>query len=100
MSNFLGCKLIYQQVFNDSWVTCAFGSLHTLPYKELEDALADGRADIAVHSMKDVPMHLPPGFVLAAVLERVHAEVRDVGRFVMIVDAEDAAHGASFTMPA
>lgn len=38
--------------------------------KELEDALASGRADVAVHSMKDVPMHLPPGFVLAAVMER------------------------------
>ena len=33
--------------------------------KELEAALDDGRADIAVHSMKDVPMHLPPQFALA-----------------------------------
>lgn len=38
--------------------------------KELEQALADGRADLAVHSMKDVPMHLPPGFALAAIGER------------------------------
>lgn len=38
--------------------------------KELEQALADGRADIAVHSMKDVPMNLPVGFVLAAITER------------------------------
>ncbi len=38
--------------------------------KELETALAEGRADIAVHSMKDVPAALPPGFVLAAILER------------------------------
>ena len=38
--------------------------------KELEDALASGRADLAVHSMKDVPMQLPPGFALAAVMER------------------------------
>src|SRR5438128_5968223 len=38
--------------------------------KELETALADGRADIAVHSLKDVPMDLPPGFALAAVLAR------------------------------
>ncbi|HEY8354244.1 MAG TPA: hydroxymethylbilane synthase [Methylophilaceae bacterium] len=38
--------------------------------KELEQALADGRADLAVHSMKDVPMHLPQGFALAAVSER------------------------------
>ena len=38
--------------------------------KELEAALADGRADLAVHSMKDVPVDLPPGFVLAAITER------------------------------
>ena len=38
--------------------------------KELEAAMAEGRADIAVHSMKDVPAELPPGFVLAAVLAR------------------------------
>ncbi len=38
--------------------------------KELETALADGRADLAVHSMKDVPAELPPGFVLAAVMAR------------------------------
>ena len=31
--------------------------------KELESAMADGRADLAVHSMKDVPAELPPGFV-------------------------------------
>ena len=38
--------------------------------KELETALADGRAQIAVHSMKDLPAELPPGFVIAAILER------------------------------
>ena len=38
--------------------------------KELEMAMSDGRADIAVHSMKDVPAALPAGFVLAAVLAR------------------------------
>ena len=38
--------------------------------KELENALADGRAHIAVHSMKDVPAELPPGFALAAILQR------------------------------
>ena len=38
--------------------------------KEIEDALLDGRADIAVHSLKDVPMELPEGLVLGAVLPR------------------------------
>lgn len=38
--------------------------------KELENALADKRADLAVHSMKDVPVALPADFVIAAVLER------------------------------
>jgi hydroxymethylbilane synthase len=38
--------------------------------KELEQALADGRADLAVHSMKDVPAALPEGFRLAAILAR------------------------------
>ncbi len=33
--------------------------------KELEVALADGRADLAVHSLKDVPMDFPEGFALA-----------------------------------
>jgi hydroxymethylbilane synthase len=38
--------------------------------KELEVAMAEGRADLAVHSLKDVPMELPQGFALAAILER------------------------------
>ncbi len=38
--------------------------------KELEVALEEGRADLAVHSLKDVPMELPPGFVLACVMPR------------------------------
>lgn len=38
--------------------------------KELEAALEAGRADLAVHSLKDVPMDLPAGFALAAVLPR------------------------------
>ena len=38
--------------------------------KELETALEEGRADLAVHSLKDVPMELPPGFSLACVMER------------------------------
>ena len=38
--------------------------------KELETALLDERADIAVHSMKDVPMVLPPGLTLGVICER------------------------------
>jgi hydroxymethylbilane synthase len=38
--------------------------------KELEQAIADGRADLAVHSLKDVPMEMPAGFTLAAIMAR------------------------------
>ncbi|MGA0572551.1 hydroxymethylbilane synthase [Variovorax sp. VNK109] len=38
--------------------------------KELEVAMSEGRADLAVHSLKDVPMELPEGFALACVMER------------------------------
>src|SRR5215470_12623100 len=38
--------------------------------KELEQAMADGRADLAAHSLKDVPMDVPQGFTLAAIMAR------------------------------
>ncbi len=41
--------------------------------KELEVAMAEGRADLAVHSLKDVPMEMPEGFTLAAITEREDA---------------------------
>jgi hydroxymethylbilane synthase len=44
--------------------------------KELENAMAQRRADLAVHSMKDVPADLPPGFALAAITAR--EDPRDV----------------------
>ncbi|MFN0042012.1 MAG: hydroxymethylbilane synthase, partial [Alphaproteobacteria bacterium] len=44
--------------------------------KEIEEHLADGRIDMAVHSMKDVPTFLPGGFALPCVLAR--ADARDV----------------------
>jgi hydroxymethylbilane synthase len=44
--------------------------------KELEAALSDARADLAVHSMKDVPVELPPGFAIAAI--PVREDARDV----------------------
>ncbi len=44
--------------------------------KEIEDALLAGKVDVAVHSMKDMPAHLPDGLVIGAVPPR--ADVRDV----------------------
>jgi hydroxymethylbilane synthase len=44
--------------------------------QEIEEALAAGRVDLAVHSLKDLPTELPSGFVLAAVPKR--ADARDV----------------------
>jgi hydroxymethylbilane synthase len=38
--------------------------------KELEEALMDGRADIAVHSVKDMPMDLPPGLIMPVICKR------------------------------
>jgi hydroxymethylbilane synthase len=40
--------------------------------KEIEDALAEGRVDLAVHSLKDLPTELPSGFELVAITERVN----------------------------
>ena len=38
--------------------------------KEIENAMVEGRADFAVHSLKDVPMEMPPGFALASITAR------------------------------
>ena len=60
--------------------------------KELELALEEGRADIAVHSLKDVPMDLPEGFVLACVLER--EDPRDALVSPNYPSLESLPHGA------
>src|SRR5690606_19224537 len=60
--------------------------------KELEVALLDGRAELAVHSLKDVPMDLPDGFELACVLER--ADPRDAFVSVRYASLEELPEGA------
>jgi hydroxymethylbilane synthase len=42
--------------------------------KEIEEALADGRVDLAVHSLKDLPTELSPGFEIAAITKRENSE--------------------------
>ena len=60
--------------------------------KELEVALEEGRADIAVHSLKDVPMELPEGFALACVMER--EDPRDAFVSPRYAALEDLPQGA------
>lgn len=60
--------------------------------KELEVAMYEGRADLAVHSMKDVPAEMPDGMTLATVLER--ADPRDAfvsNRFATLDDLPQRA---------
>ncbi|PUE14277.1 hydroxymethylbilane synthase [Limnohabitans sp. WS1] len=60
--------------------------------KELEVALQEGHADIAVHSLKDVPMDMPEGFELACVMER--EDPRDAWVSPQYARLEDLPHGA------
>ena len=60
--------------------------------KELEVALENGSADLAVHSMKDVPMNLPDGFAMAATGEREDA--RDAFVSNNFASLEDLPHGS------
>jgi hydroxymethylbilane synthase len=57
--------------------------------KEIEEALLDGRADVAVHSMKDLPAEIPPQLILAAVPER--EDPRDALIVAPSVAARDVA---------
>ena len=60
--------------------------------KELEAALEDGRADLAVHSLKDVPMVMPKGFDLSCVMAREDARDAFVSNDYARLD--DLPHGA------
>jgi hydroxymethylbilane synthase len=60
--------------------------------KELEVAMTEGKADLAVHSLKDVPMDLPQGFALSAILER--EDPRDAFVSNQYADLADLPAGA------
>jgi hydroxymethylbilane synthase len=60
--------------------------------KEIEEALADGRVDLAVHSLKDVPTELQPEFTLAAIMKR--EDPRDAFISVKYSRVEDLPRGA------
>ncbi len=62
--------------------------------KEIEEALLDGRADVAVHSMKDLPTSLPEGLAVAAVPEREDARDAMLGRTIAQLET-GAVIGAS-----
>jgi len=61
--------------------------------KEIEEALAAGRVDLAVHSLKDLPTELPAGFEIAAITER--QDPRDALCSRHYAKVEDLPHGAS-----
>jgi hydroxymethylbilane synthase len=65
----LAVELLGMRTQGDRWLSTPLSEVggKGLFIKELEQALLDGRADIAVHSMKDVPAELEPEFVLAAI---------------------------------
>ena len=65
--------------------------------KELEQGMLDGRADIAVHSMKDVPAELPEGLCIGAILEREDPQDAFVSNRYASIDAlpESARVGTS-----
>jgi hydroxymethylbilane synthase len=60
--------------------------------KEIEDALAAGRVDLAVHSLKDLPTELPPGFEIAAIPQR--EDPRDAFCSTRYARIEDLPRGA------
>lgn len=60
--------------------------------KEIEEALAEGRVDLAVHSLKDLPTELPAGFEIAAITTRQHPN--DVFLSLQYDSIEALPHGA------
>ena len=60
--------------------------------KEIEEALAEGRVDLAVHSLKDLPTELSPGFEIAAITTRENSQ--DVFCSVRFADIKSLPQGA------
>jgi hydroxymethylbilane synthase len=73
----LQVELLGMTTEGDRWLSSPLSEVggKGLFIKALEDAMLDGRADLAVHSMKDVPAELPPGFALPVIGYR--DDVRD-----------------------
>jgi hydroxymethylbilane synthase len=72
LSSYATCELVAMTTRGDQILDQPLNKVggKGLFIKELEVAMQEGRADFAVHSLKDVPMVLPRGFTLAAMLER------------------------------
>jgi hydroxymethylbilane synthase len=72
LSSYASCELVPMTTRGDQIIDQPLNKIggKGLFIKELEVAMLEGRADFAVHSLKDVPMTLPRGFMLAAMLER------------------------------
>src|ERR1700674_184218 len=75
------CRIQIIKTTGDKITDVPLGQVGTkgLFTKEIEEALLDGRADLAVHSLKDLPTELPQGLTLAAVPEREDARDAVVG---------------------
>ncbi|MDE2905886.1 MAG: hydroxymethylbilane synthase [Acidobacteriota bacterium] len=90
----LGVELVAMRTSGDKMLDAPLAKVggKGLFIKELEFALLDGRADIAVHSMKDVPVELPPELHLPVIMAR--ADPRDAlvsTRFAGLVSLPDGA---------
>jgi hydroxymethylbilane synthase len=96
----LDVELVGMTTSGDRWLSSPLSEIggKGLFIKELETAMTDGRADIAVHSMKDVPAELPAGFALPVIGFR--GEVRDVlvSRHASIADLPRGARVGSSSL--
>jgi len=90
----LQIELVGMTTRGDQWLSAPLSEIggKGLFIKELETAIADGRADVAVHSMKDVPAELPAGFVLPVIGYR--SEVRDALVSPRVRSVVELPHGA------